>query len=90
MGDFQWPTPKGWLITLYIAVFPSFLSQLFFMRGVDLIGPGRAGIFVNLVPVFSAILAVLILGEAFQAYHALALALVLGGIVLAETGKRRK
>lgn len=89
MGQFQWPTPKGWLITLYIAVFPSFLSQLFFMRGVDLIGPGRAGIFVNLVPVFSAILAVLLLGEAFQTYHALALALVLGGIVLAEKGKRR-
>lgn len=87
-GQLQWPTPKGWLITLYIAVFPSFLSQLCFMRGVDLIGPGRAGIFVNLVPVFSAILAVLILGEAFQSYHALALALVLGGIVLAQKGKQ--
>jgi drug/metabolite transporter (DMT)-like permease len=89
LGQFQWPTPKGWLITLYIAVFPSFLSQLFFMRGVDLIGPGRAGIFVNLVPVFAALLAVLILGEAFQSFHALALALVLGGIVLAERGKQR-
>ncbi len=89
LGQFQWPTPKGWLITLYIAVFPSFLSQLFFMRGVDLIGPGRAGIFVNLVPVFAALLAVVLLGEAFQIYHAIALALVLGGIVLAEKGKRR-
>jgi drug/metabolite transporter (DMT)-like permease len=89
LGQFQWPTPKGWLITLYIAVFPSFLSQLFFMRGVDLIGPGRAGIFVNLVPVFAALLAVVLLGEAFQFYHAIALALVLGGIVLAEKGKRR-
>jgi drug/metabolite transporter (DMT)-like permease len=50
------------------------------MRGVELIGPGRAGLFVNLVPILGALLAVLLLGEPFRAYHALALALVLGGI----------
>jgi drug/metabolite transporter (DMT)-like permease len=62
-GTAQFPTPKGWLILLYVAVMPSLLSQLFYMRGVELIGPARAGLFVNLVPVFGALLAVLLLGE---------------------------
>ena len=83
-GTAQFPTPTGWLILLYVAVMPSLLSQLFFIRGVELIGPARAGLFVNLVPVFGALLAVLLLGEPFATYHALGLVLVLGGIWLAE------
>jgi len=86
-GAVIWPTVTGWWILLYVALFPSLLSQIFFMRGVELIGPGRAGLFVNLVPIFGALLAVLLLGEPFRAYHALALALVLGGIWLAERGR---
>jgi drug/metabolite transporter (DMT)-like permease len=54
------------------------------MRGVELIGPARAGLFVNLVPVFGALLAVVLVGEPFAVYHAAGLALVLGGIWLAE------
>jgi drug/metabolite transporter (DMT)-like permease len=83
-GTVQWPTPKGWLILLFIGLFPSFLAQIFFLRAVELIGPGRAGLFVNLVPVFGAFMAVLILGEPFHLYHAAALILVLGGIFIAE------
>ena len=83
-GTAQFPTPTGWLILLYVAIMPSLLSQIFFMRGVELIGPARAGLFVNLVPVFGALLAVLLLGEPFATYHALGLVLVLGGIWLAE------
>ena len=88
-GEDLWPTTwQGVAIILYVALFPSFLAQISFMRGVALIGAGRAGIFINLVPVFAAVLAVLILGEAFELFHAAALALVLGGIYLAERGKR--
>ncbi len=83
-GTIIWPTLKGSLILLYIGLFPSLLAQLFFMRGVELIGPGRAGLFVNLVPIFGAMLAVGILAEPFRIYHGAALALVLGGIWLAE------
>ncbi|MEZ0172049.1 DMT family transporter [Microvirga sp. TS319] len=83
-GAMQWPTWKGWLILLYIGFCPSLISQIFFIRGVELIGPARAGLFVNLVPVFGALLAVLLLGEPFAFYHALGLFLVLGGIWLAE------
>jgi drug/metabolite transporter (DMT)-like permease len=83
-GNLQFPTAKGWLILLYVGLLPSLLSQVFFMRGVELIGPARAGLFVNLVPVFGALLAVVLLGEPFALYHAGGLVLVLGGIWLAE------
>ena len=78
------PSLKGWGVVLYAALGPAFLSQLCFMRGVQLIGPGRAGVFVNLVPVFGALMAVALLGEPLSAYHLVALALVIGGIVLAQ------
>lgn len=89
-GAAFFPTPTGWLTLLYVAIFPSLLSQLFFMRAVELIGPGRAGVFVNLVPVFAPVLAVLVLGEKLALYHGAALVLVLGGIWIAERGNRRK
>jgi drug/metabolite transporter (DMT)-like permease len=81
------PTASGWLLVLLVTLLPSFVAQISFIHGVALIGPGRAGVFVNLVPVFAAIMAVIFLNEAFEIYHALALALVLGGIWLSEIGK---
>lgn len=87
-GRAVWPGPRGWAILAFVGLFPSLLAQLSFMRGIELIGPGRAGLFINLVPVFAAILAVAILDERFATYHAVALALVLGGIWLAERGRR--
>lgn len=84
MGRFHMPTSAGWAILAFTVIGPSILSQLSFMRAIELIGPGRAGVFVNLVPVFAPILAVLLLGEPFGLYHAVALALVLGGIFIAE------
>jgi drug/metabolite transporter (DMT)-like permease len=83
-GSVRWPTTRGLAVLLYVGLFPSLISQIFYMRGVELIGPGRAGIFVNLVPVFGALLAVVLLGEPFALYHAAGLVLVLGGIALAE------
>lgn len=87
-GQLYWPSLKGWMILAYVSLAPSLLSQIFFIRSVGLIGPGRAGIFTNLVPVFGAFLAVAILGEEFHPYHALALAMALGGIALSEGAKR--
>ena len=88
-GHFFWPTPQGWLIILYVGLLPSFVSQITFIRAVELIGPARAGVFYNLTPVFGPALAVLVLGEPLQLYHVAALAMVLGGIWVAERlGKR--
>ena len=83
----QMPTPTGWLLVGLVTLLPSLVAQIFFIHGVALIGPGRAGVFVNLVPVFASIMAVIFLREVFELYHALALALVLGGIWLSEIGK---
>ncbi len=87
LGQFQWPTFTGWIIVALVTLFPSFLAQIFFIQSVELIGPGRAGVFVNLVPVFAAIMAVGFLREPFELFHAAALVLVLGGIWLSERGK---
>ncbi len=88
-GAEQWPTLQGWALVAFIAVFPSFLAQLAFMHGVALIGPSRAGLFANLVPIIGAFLAVVILGEPFALYHLIALLLVIGGILVAEFSGRR-
>lgn len=81
---FEWPGAIAWGAIIFAATGPAIVSQLFFMRGVELIGSNRAGVFINLVPIFGAVLAVLILGEDFQAFHLLGLVLVLGGIAVAE------
>lgn len=87
LGGAFWPTPEGWALIVAIALFPSLVGQVMYLRGVELIGPGRAGLFINLVPIFAAILGVWVLGETFALYHAAALALVLGGIGVAEWGR---
>ncbi|WP_339633284.1 DMT family transporter [uncultured Sneathiella sp.] len=87
MGHFQVPTPTGWAVVIMVALFPSIIAQIAFMTGVRIIGPGRAGVFVNLVPIFASIFAVTFLDEPFELYHGAALALVLFGIWLSERGK---
>jgi drug/metabolite transporter (DMT)-like permease len=76
--------PPAWLAIAYIAVFPSFIAYLFFNRGIELIGATRAGQSWHLMPVFGSVLAVLFLGETFYMYHAVGIALIAVGIVLAS------
>ncbi|TGU19618.1 DMT family transporter, partial [Mesorhizobium sp. M4B.F.Ca.ET.150.01.1.1] len=78
------PDATGWALTLYTALGASVVSQVLYIKGNELIGANRAGLFINLVPIFGMLLSVQIVGEQFQPYQALALALVLGGIALAE------
>ncbi len=84
-----WPDALGWGCVLYTAIFPSLLSQVFFMRGVEMIGANRAGLFINLVPIFGTLLSIVILGETLHLYHVIAIGLALGGIWLAESSGRR-
>ena len=78
------PGLKGCIILGVIIIFPSFLAQIFFIKGVEKIGPARSGLYTNLVPVFSSILAVFLLGESFQFYHFLSLSMIFVGIYLFE------
>ena len=77
-------------LAIFVALAPSLISQLFFMRAVEMIGPGRAGIFTNLTPLFGALFAILLLGEPFRLYHGVAMALGLAGIALAESARTRR
>ena len=86
-NGFVWPSARGFAVLLYAALGPAFLAQLMYMRGVQLIGPSRAGVFVNLVPIFGAVFAVTLLGEPLKSFHLVAIALVVGGIVLAQRGQ---
>ena len=81
---FTLPPAKGWLVVGYVIIFPTIVSQIFYARGVELIGGNRAGQFINLVPIFGSLLAILILKEKFHWYHAAGLIMVVGGIWLAE------
>ena len=89
-GRFLWPDLQGWGVIVFAGLFPSLVSQLFWVMGLEKIGSNRGGVFINLVPIFGALLAILILGEKFQAYHAIGLALVLGGIALAQKVGKQK
>jgi len=82
-------TPLGWLIVLYTILLPSLVSQVLYVRGVELIGANRASLFINLIPLWGAIGSVLILGEVLEPYHFVAGALIVTGIVLAEWAVRR-
>lgn len=86
LGNITW---QGWLIALYTIVFPSVLAQMFYVRGVELIGPNRASLFINLIPFFGATGSILLLGERLEAFHFIAGALIITGIVLAEFSARR-
>jgi drug/metabolite transporter (DMT)-like permease len=78
-----------WAVLAYVMIFPSMFSQVFYARGVELVGPNRAAPSHNLIPVFGAVGSVLLLGEAMQPYHYAAAAIIIGGIVLAEWAARR-
>ncbi len=67
---------------LYVAIFPSIISYLFYNRGVDLIGANKAALFSHLMPVYGTILSVLVLAESFFSYHLIGIALILFGILL--------
>lgn len=69
---------------VYVIIFPSTLSYLFFNRGIALIGPNRAAPFFHLVPVFGSAMAIVLLGEQLQLFHLIGYALVLAGVVIAS------
>jgi len=76
------------LTLVYVSIFPSILSYLFFNRGVDLIGGARAGVFMHMVPLFGTALAIVFLGEALHLYHVLGFALILLGVTMTARGPR--
>ena len=77
------PNPAALGALAYVMVFPSILSYLAFNRGVALIGSARAGVYLHLMPVLGGLGAVALLGERFEAFHAVGVVCVASGIALA-------
>ncbi len=84
-----WPDLEGWAVVLYTAVFPSIIAQVLWIKGLEIIGSNRGGVFINIVPIFGSALAILLLGEVFHLYHAAALVLVIGGVWLSQREVKR-
>lgn len=75
----------GWPLAaalLYVAVGPAVIAYRCWGLGVQRVGPAVAGFFSNLTPLFAALLSAAFLGELPHAYHAVAFALIVGGIVV--------
>jgi drug/metabolite transporter (DMT)-like permease len=88
-GRLVLPDAQGWTVVFYTAIFPAILSQVFWVRGLEIIGSNRGGVFINLVPIFAAGLAVVLLGEEFHLYHAIALVLVTAGVWMSQQRARK-
>jgi len=84
----RWPGPAAIAGVLYIGIAASALAFAFWNRGVALVGANLAGFTVHLLPAFATVLALLLLGESFAAFHAAGIATILAGVVLATTKPR--
>ena len=72
-------------LILYASIFSSILLSYLWIEGVRHLGPNRNSIFMNLLPLFTALIAVVLLGEHLQAFHYLGGGLTLIGILIAQT-----
>lgn len=81
VGPFP-PSREIVLSIAYVATFPSIVAYFCWNKGVDLVGPNRAGLFINLIPVFVSLLSVWLLGESIRMFHLGGMGLIAGGMVL--------
>jgi drug/metabolite transporter (DMT)-like permease len=76
------PELLGLGAVVYAALFTSIVAYVCWSRGVEALGPGPAGVFLHLIPIFNTGLGTVLLGEVPQVYHAVGLALILSGVFL--------
>jgi len=73
------------ILTLsYVVLFPGLASFICWIKGISIIGPNRAGIFLHLMPIFSTVLAILIFKEQFMNYHLFGAVFIISGIFLSS------
>ncbi|WP_291356546.1 DMT family transporter [Acinetobacter sp. UBA3106] len=76
--------PQNLGSVLYAGIFPSLIAPLVWMMAVQMLGPNRTSIFMNLMPVCTAVIANVWLGEAWTMYHSIGGLIILWGILLAQ------
>ena len=70
------------LSIVYVALFPSIIAYFCWNRGIELIGANKAGLFMNLTPVFATAMAIIFLGESLEAFHVVGMVFIFGGMIL--------
>ena len=79
------PVPLN-AIAIYAIIAMSLVSTVFatmmWNLGNQLIGPSRAGMFINLIPIFAAAMAIVFLDERLHMYQVICAAIICGGIFL--------
>ena len=75
------------LTLTYVVFFPGLASFFFWIKGISLIGANRAGVFLHLMPIFGAIMAMLIFNERFMFYHIFGAIFIIAGITLSNKKK---
>lgn len=83
------PTLPTLAAVLYTGMVSSAIGFYAWNRGVEIIGAARAGVYLNLIPIFTVLLAVALLGERLQGFHGVAFVLVFTGLWLATSAGRR-
>jgi drug/metabolite transporter (DMT)-like permease len=73
------------LILSYVVLFPGLASFLLWIKGISLIGANRSGVFLHLMPILSAIMAMIFFNEKFMFYHMLGACFIITGILLSNT-----
>ena len=71
-------------ILFYVVVFPAIAAYYCWQKGVEIIGPNRASMFIQLMPLFSAVMAIVIFNEKFELYHYVGAAFIVSGIYLSN------
>ena len=72
------------LILLYVVIFPAIAAYYCWQKAIEIIGPNRSAMFIQLMPLFSAILAIIIFKEKFQLYHFVGATFIISGIYLSN------
>ncbi|HEX7007867.1 MAG TPA: DMT family transporter [Alphaproteobacteria bacterium] len=73
---------------VYLGLFASLGAYICWNRGVQVVGPARGSLFQHLIPVFTAMFAVLLIGESVELFHLVGIVLILAGIYLATWSGR--
>ena len=72
------------MVLFYVVLFPGLASFIFWIKGISLIGANRSGVFLHMMPILSAIMAIIIFNEKFMFYHMLGALFILIGILLSN------
>ena len=76
-----------YLTLAYVVIFPGLAAFFFWIKGISIIGANRAGIFLHLMPIMGAIMAMLIFDEKFMFYHMWGAIFIIAGITLSNKKK---